>query len=164
MAHQIFGASANLWLFIVPFFVIDLIANGEEIGWRGYALPRLQAKYNALTATLILGVVWGLWHLPKFLSHFNPIAFAWFMVHILAFAVILTWLYNGTRGSLLLAAVCHASANTAGVFLPVANTTSSENLGSYIISVLLEVAVAVVIVYLAGPARLSRTEPMQVQG
>src|SRR5438874_8834604 len=156
MAHRLFGESANVSFFIVPFFLIDLVSNGEEIGWRGYVLPRLQAKYNALASTLILGILWGLWHLPKFLSHFNATAFTWFMIHVMAFAVILTWIYNGTKGSLLLVVICHAASNTVGIFLPVANTTTGENMGAYITIALFEVAAAIIITIIAGPGRLSR--------
>ncbi len=163
IAYQLFGASASLPLFILPFFLVEIITNGEEIGWRGYILPRLQAKYSALTSTLILGVIWGFWHLPKFLSHFDAVVFAWFMLHIMAFAVILTWLYNNTKGSLLMVAICHAISNTAGIFVPMASTVSSENMGSYIIYVLLEVVAALMIIFVAGPTRLSRTEEKQIQ-
>jgi len=162
IAYELFGEGATLWLFILPFFVIDIITNGEEIGWRGYVLPRLQAKYSALTSTLILGAIWGLWHLPKFLSHFDTIAFTWFMVHIMAFAFIQTWLYNNTKGSLLIVAICHAASNTVSIFVPMASTISSENMGSYIAYALLEVVVAVAVTVVAGPARLSRTEPKQI--
>jgi len=163
MAYKIFGASANLPFFILPFFITDLISNGEEIGWRGYVLPRLQAKYNALTSTLILGVVWGLWHLPKFLSHWNTTSFAWFMVHILAVAVLLSWLYNNTKGSLLLTSLFHASLNTVGVFLPVANTVSSANMSAYIIIVVIEVLAAIAVILIAGPSQLSRIQERQMQ-
>jgi membrane protease YdiL (CAAX protease family) len=164
MAYQIFGESANLLLFILPFFLIDFIANGEEIGWRGYVLPRLQAKYSALASTLILGVIWGFWHLPKFLSHWDGNSFAWFMAHTMAASVLYTWLYNGTKGSLLLVTLFHAATNTTGVFLPMANTVSSGNMSAYITYVLLEVAAAIMIIIVTGPGRLSRTEQMQVQG
>ena len=163
MAHKIFGGAAYLPLFILPFFLVDLISNGEEIGWRGYVLPRLQAKYSALTSTLILGVIWGFWHLPRYLSHWNTVSFAWFLVHAMAYAVILTWLYNNTKGSLLLVAISHASSNTAGLFMPMANTVSSENMGAYISFVLLEVITAVMIIIVTGPERFSRTEPIQAQ-
>jgi membrane protease YdiL (CAAX protease family) len=163
LAYEIFGTSANLLLFVLPFFLVEIFTNGEEMGWRGYVLPRLQAKHSALTSTLILGIVWGFWHLPKFLSHFDAVAFAWFMLHILAFAVILTWLYNNTKGSLLIVATCHAISNTVGNFAPMASSVSSENMGSYIIYVLLEVIAAFVIIFIAGPTRLSRTEEKQIQ-
>lgn len=163
MAYEIFGKSAYLPLFILPFFVVDLIANGEEIGWRGYVLPRLQAKYGALTSALILGVIWGFWHLPKYLTHWDTVAFAWFMAHMLVSSVVYTWLYNGTKGSLLLVTLFHAASNATGLFMPSANTISNENLSAYIIFVLLEAAVAIIIVIVTGPERLSRTEPMQVQ-
>jgi membrane protease YdiL (CAAX protease family) len=163
MAHTIFGASASLPLLVVPWFIYEILSNGEEIGWRGYVLPRLQVEHNALAASLILGIIWGFWHLPKFLSHWNAVSFAWFMVHTLAASVLYTWMYNGTKGSLLLVTLFHASTNTAGLFMPLANTVSSENMGSYMIYVLLEVLAALVVVLATGPERLSRTQEKQVQ-
>lgn len=163
LAYKVFGESASLPIFFLPFFLVELITNGEEMGWRGYVLPRLQAKYSALTSTLIIGIIWGIWHLPKFITHFDAITFAWFMLHIMAFAVILTWLYNNTNGSLLVIAVCHAVSNTTGIFMPLANSVSSENMGSYIIYVFLELIAAIVVIIVAGPANLSRMEVKQVQ-
>jgi len=163
MAYKIFGKSASLPLFFLPFFMVDFIANGEEIGWRGYVLPRLQAKYGALTSALILGVVWGFWHLPKYLTHWDTVSFAWFMAHTTIVSVIYAWLYNGTKGSLLLVTLFHAATNATGVFMPMANTVSSGNMGAYVIFILLEMAAAIIIVIATGPERLSRTEPMQAQ-
>jgi len=163
MAYEIFGKSAYLPLFILPFFMVDFIANGEEMGWRGYVLPRLQAKYGALTSALILGVIWGFWHLPKFLAHWDTVSFAWFMAHTTVVSVLYTWLYNGTKGSLLLVTLFHAASNATGVFMPMANTVSSGNMGAYIIFILLEMSAAIIIVIATGPERLSRTEPVQAQ-
>jgi membrane protease YdiL (CAAX protease family) len=162
-AHRIFGPSANLLVFIVPFFLFDAIANGEEIGWRGYVLPRLQTKYNALVSSLIVGLIWGIWHFPKFLAPGNDSSFALFMVKVMADAVLYTWLFNNTKGSLLLVTLFHASGNTAGVFLPIANTVTANNMGALLLQVLLEIIVAIVVMIIAGPARLSRREPPQMQ-
>lgn len=79
-----------------------LEATGEEIGWRGYALPRLKANLSALTSALIFGMMWGLWHMPLFfiagmLQTFLP--FVPFLVWIASQSVIFTWVYNGTRGA-----------------------------------------------------------------
>ena len=163
MAYKIFGKGATIWLFILPFFLTDLVGNGEEIGWRGYALPRLQAKHSALTSSLIVGVIWGFWHMLRFVSPWNPLSFALTLLHNIAFAVTMTWLYNNTRGSLLLTAIMHASANTAGLFFPIAGTATSQNLGAYMMWVLFEAIAAVVIVAMTGSARLSRTEEKQIQ-
>jgi membrane protease YdiL (CAAX protease family) len=100
-------------------FVVSVLVNGEELGWRGYALPRLQGKYSALTASLILGVIWSLFHLPIFFTHgggaFGNLASEpplGFLVRTTADAVLFTWIYNNTRGSVLLAMVFHAAENT----------------------------------------------------
>ena len=161
-AYQIFGPSANLALLFLPFLLSDAITNGEEMGWRGYVLPRLQAKYTALVASLILGVIWAIWHLPKFLPD-NTSSFGLFMVRTIIVAVMYTWIYNGTKGSLLLVTLFHAAANAGGVFLPVANTVSGENSGALIIEIVLQFIAVMIIIYYAGADRLSRTEPKQIQ-
>lgn len=161
MAHRIFGASAELLVFILPFFIFDAITNGEELAWRGYVLPRLQAHRSAFGASLILGVISGLWHVPRYLAPDGDGPFGWFMLKAVVDAILYTWLYNNTRGSLLLVTIMHAAGNTAGVFLPMANTVSSENLGALLIALALEMVIAVIVILSAGPARLSRIEPKQ---
>lgn len=162
-AYRIFGSSANLWFFVIPFFLVDALANGEEIGWRGYILPRLQARHSALTSALLLGIVWALWHLPKFLPHWDTVTFAWYILDTLAKSVFLAWMYNNTKGSLLLVTLGHAMWNTAGIFLPTATMAANGNNGAFIITVMLEVLVMAVITVIAGPERLSRTESVQTQ-
>ena len=105
---------------LLPLFVASVVANMliggglEEIGWRGFALPRLQAEYSALTASLLLGVVWIAWHAPLFVvpgaiqSELRPLPF---LIQGLGLAVVFTWLYNSTRGSLLLVVVLHGTVN-----------------------------------------------------
>ena len=163
LAYKIFGPSANLLLLAVPFFLFDAIANGEEMGWRGYVLPRLQAKYNALTSSLILAPIWALWHLPKFLTHWDTVTFLWFVVDVLAKTILMTWMLNNTRGSMLLVTLFHASFNTAGVLLPIANNLSNANMYMRAIISTLELLVAVIVALTSGPARLSRTEEKQVE-
>jgi membrane protease YdiL (CAAX protease family) len=84
---------------------------GEETGWRGFALPRLQKGRSALTATLILAVFWALWHLPQFFYLFDPsMAIGW-LVGLFAGAIFLTWLYNSSTDSILMVAIWHAGFN-----------------------------------------------------
>ena len=158
VVYQIFGEGVQLPIIVLPFFLFEMLANGEEIGWRGYVLPRLQTKFNALTSSLILGFVWGFWHLPKYLSDWDVVAFFWFMVHILTISLLLTWLYNNTQGSLLLVTIFHAASNTAGVLLPISNRLAEQNMGAYIFFVLCELAAALIVTIVAGPAKLIRRE------
>ena len=86
---------------------------GEETGWRGFALPRLQARYSARDASFILGLLWAGWHAPAFfynyeLSLFSVLAF---VVGIVAGAMVLTWLYNSTGGSVLATILWHGTYN-----------------------------------------------------
>jgi membrane protease YdiL (CAAX protease family) len=87
-------------LFIVPI--------GEEIGWRGYALPRLLARHGAPRATVILGVLWALWHVPMFVSTGSSLGVVGVMVLFIAVGnPFFTWFYRRTGGSLLLAVLLH---------------------------------------------------------
>lgn len=163
MARRIFGEEATLPAFILPFFLVDFLTNGEEMGWRGYVLPRLQAKHSALVSSLILGLLWAFWHLPKYLAPENSSSFLLGSAKILAEAVLYTWLYNNSKGSLLMTSLMHSLGNTAGVFLPLAGTISGANTGTLVIVVALEVVAAIVMTVAAGAKNLSRTEEKQMQ-
>src|ERR687897_2296210 len=89
----------------LAFSIFPGSALGEEIGWRGYALPRLQAGRSALSASLILAPVWALWHLPLWLTGAparTPTLYAAFLVSAFALSIITTWVSNSTGGSLLM--------------------------------------------------------------
>jgi membrane protease YdiL (CAAX protease family) len=105
-------------LFLLPLtFVTDTGPLGEEFGWRGFALPRLLQRGRPLAAALILGAIWWAWHLPTFfipqLSQ-HQLSIPIFLVNSLALSVIMTWLYQRTRGDLLLMILIHVAANYCG--------------------------------------------------
>ncbi len=86
---------------------------GEEIGWRGFALPRLQKTMSVSRATLLLALMWALWHMPAFLYLDTLRQVGWiilpgFLIGVLFAAVMFTWIYNGTGGSIFYVAVWHA--------------------------------------------------------
>jgi uncharacterized protein len=137
----------------------------EEFGWRGFALPRLQARHSAWTASLLLGVLWGLWHLPWWIALGLPLTAAGLVQFIIfyplmltAWAVLMTWVYNNTGGSLFLMILFHAFANISLNILTASGTFLGTNNGIAFIlyAVLLWIAVLLVVV-LAGSARLSRS-------
>jgi uncharacterized protein len=135
-------------------------ALGEEIGWRGYVLPRLQSRMSALSASLILAPIWALWHLPLWLTGApgrTPLIYAGFVLSAFALSVLLTWVYNSTGGSLLLVVLLHATIN-----LPI--TLLYDDLGSRVtVPVLLYFGLMVVaaVVIVAGPKHLSRNHRKQ---
>lgn len=106
-------------LFGVNVVFASLVGGGqEEFGWRGFALPHLQTRYDALTASLVIGAVWALWHAPMFafgVYSENPALYA---VGVLAYAVVFTWYYNSSRGCLVGAILMHGTLNAAVNFPP----------------------------------------------
>ena len=86
----------------------------EEAGWRGFALEKLLAKYNAISSGVLLGVIWGLWHLPLFFIKGAPqydLSFIVFMLQIISISIFHTWIYINSRKSLLLMVILHWSMN-----------------------------------------------------
>jgi uncharacterized protein len=89
----------------------------EEIGWRGFALARMEALHGPLLASVILGVLWALWHLPEFLvpswaassGGGGILGITLFIVTAITFTIVITWVFNNTRASVLLAILVHTS-------------------------------------------------------
>ena len=156
---RIVGPSIGLALALPLFVVMEVLTNGEEIGWRGFALPRLQARHSALVASLVIGVVWAVWHYPKFLNAGNSAhdyPFWLFLLDIVAKSIIFTWVFNSTGGSLLSVTLLHASMNTSVLFLPVLPAVTGDT-KVLVTGIVLHIAIAIVIVVIAGPARLTRS-------
>ncbi|MCX8151373.1 MAG: CPBP family intramembrane metalloprotease [Candidatus Bathyarchaeota archaeon] len=118
-------------LFLFPAFFSVLFLSGpfeEEFGWRGYALPRLQARFSALVSSLILGFFWAIWHIPQFLIPGNGMFYKTpiltFIPTVIAATVIFTWVYNNTHGSLLAMLLLHTTFNLAMFTFPVLDTST----------------------------------------
>lgn len=112
------------WPFVILVFLYVFIftALGEEIGWRGYALPRLLTHFTPFTSSLILGLVWAFWHLPLFWMAGNfhqQLPLVWFLLQVLGSTFLYTWIFKHTGGSLLMALFFHTSSNAAVGLLPV---------------------------------------------
>jgi membrane protease YdiL (CAAX protease family)/pimeloyl-ACP methyl ester carboxylesterase len=106
---------ASAWLSVpVMFGVFVLLGAIEEIGWRAYALPRLQRRFAPLRASLLLGIVWGFWHAPQwFIPATGQPGFPLpaFLVWVVALSIMFGWIANGTRGSVLVVILSHAATN-----------------------------------------------------
>jgi membrane protease YdiL (CAAX protease family) len=121
--NHLLGAqtSVNFGGLSVLNFVVFILVVGEELGWRGYALPRLLAERSALAASLLLGALWGAWHMPAFFVPGAPrygLPFAAFVFLTMAYSVLIGWVYVHTGGSVLVATLLHGAINfSQGFFL-----------------------------------------------
>lgn len=121
--------------FVAVILVTVVLSAGEEIGWRGHLLPLLQARLSAVSASLVLGVIWAVWHLPVFYgAGIDGWVLAVRLVSIPAGAVMYTWLFNNTGGSVLAVTLLHAGTNLWGPLLapqpsthPAATVFAAEN-------------------------------------
>jgi hypothetical protein len=139
---------------------------GEELGWRGFMLPRTQSRYNALVSSLIVGFLWGLWHAPIYLIEGTAQSIlrtqVGFLTGLLLFtgstiviSVTFTWLFNNTRGSVLIAAILHGANNAWTNYFLV--DPAGEVLGIIIWSTLLWAVLAIALVLIFGPNHLNRS-------
>ncbi|MFW5918550.1 MAG: CPBP family intramembrane glutamic endopeptidase [Haloferacaceae archaeon] len=168
------GRAAPSPVLVAVIFAFGLTVSGglnEEPGWRGFAQPHLNGRYSALTGSLLVGVIWAGWHLPYFFipvtphSQFTVVNQLGWVVGIVLLSVVLAWGYNNT-GSVLIAMVLHAMANTADVLLPIApelilienvvDETAVATVVAAHVAVQLLVVVAIVAVY--GGTSLARGE------
>lgn len=148
------------WFMVIPASLIALVSDPgpmEELGWRGFALPLLQKKFSALGASVILGIIWGIWHLPAFYISATPqsaFSFPLFLLGTVSYAIIMTALYNGTGGSIPLAFLFHWQINNAFGL-------SIYPEGEWISPVSFAI-VALIVIIIFGPRNLGRAKYAQV--
>jgi membrane protease YdiL (CAAX protease family) len=142
---------------LLPLLILGPLS--EELGWRGFALDRLQTRWNALISSLILGFLWSLWHLPLFYikgtsQYLYDISFLGFMVGTTTVSVLYTWVYNNTGGSIWGAVFFHwiytYTVDTLGVGMT--PPPADYQLLQYLPYIL----IAVIIVVVWGPKTLTR--------
>ncbi|MFX1420475.1 MAG: CPBP family intramembrane glutamic endopeptidase [Promethearchaeota archaeon] len=141
---------------ILAYLIFTLFSGplSEEAGWRGFALPRLESKHNALISSLILWLIWSCWHIPLYFIESREPLYILFPLY-LVITILMTWGYNNSKGSLIITVIFHFSFNFNGAFI-----TGYFGLLPTIIfyiggGVMIGVYLIVVVVYF-GPKKLSR--------
>jgi CAAX protease family protein len=141
-------------------WIVFLFAAGEELGWRGYALPRLLVGHNAVVASLLLGTIHAVWHWPLVLlphQYLSDVPLVPYTISIAAEAIALTWIFCGTGDSVLMAGLFHGMINIAQTLFEGIDPLWMPRFKSSI-----DVAVAIIIVVVAGgnlaPGRKRRME------
>jgi hypothetical protein len=156
-----------IWGVVPMMFVFIVLAGlGEEFGWRGFLVPRLQVRHTALVSSLAIGALHSLWHLPLFLVDGTVqnewaqesgliLALFGYAVFVIAWAIQLTWVFNNTGGSVLMVAAVHGAGNAwIGGYFDVYGRTGM--VGNTFLAIVM-VVVSLTIVIVSGPAHLSRT-------
>ena len=151
------------WWIPFVFLIFVVMQFSEELGWRGYALDRLQKRWNAVFSSLLLGVIWAFWHLPMFFiigfgQYDNQIPYGHFFITIVLVSVLITWLQNNTKGSLVPAFILHAMINLTGEVLPLAkkNELGQIDATPWIICNLLLFLIVIVVIRFWGYKKLVR--------
>ena len=131
---------------LFSFLLVNLITGplGEEFGWRGFALPRLLRSFSPLVASLILGLIWGVWHLPSFFFSELPqgsISLPIFVLGALSLSIIITWMYLHVKGSVLFSILLHYTVNFSLSLIGV----------PFLYLTLLQTAVALLLCIVYGP-------------
>jgi membrane protease YdiL (CAAX protease family) len=146
--QQILIWVAGIWLGVT-------IAPGEELGWRGYALPRLQARVHPLAASMLLGLLWGMWHFDGLIGNtaaeYSLVQVLGFLAGTVSASVIYTWLFNNTKGSVLIASIFHAAYDITVIWVAAILPIAPSDMWIGLVGL---AAIALAIILLAGP-RLS---------
>ena len=162
--ESLVNAASNPFGLVLSAMFATVVPFIEELGWRGYVLDRLQATRSALTATLILGVVWSLWHLPLFFipdsfqanQGVGTLEFWLFMIGVVALSFAFTWIYNNTSGSILAVILFHGMVNFTGELFDITEWANT-------ISIVLWVIVAIGITVIWGPKTFARQPTHRAQ-
>lgn len=154
MGYPLYLGWASQPLLVLGWLLNNFTRSGglsEEFGWRGYALPLFQAKWNALVSSILLGVVWAAWHIPLWFlagSSQQGSSFWLFLANLVLMSILYTWLFNNARGSILVAVIFHAISNTITQMFP----EPTSNLFYWIVLGL--TVIFVLVIY--GPRKLVR--------
>lgn len=148
---------------LMTFFIYNLVffGFGEEVGWRGFALPRFQQKFSALTSSLLLTVFWAIWHWPLFLYRpgYTSMDFSgivgW-VFSLLTGSVLLTWLFNSSRASILACAIFHSTIDIA--FMADFSNKNTMNYMGFLITLW-----GILTIFIFKPKNLARIEREKIQ-
>jgi membrane protease YdiL (CAAX protease family) len=137
----------------VSVLLLYTVVNTEEIAWRGFVLPRLQSRYGALGASVLLWIPWTLFHLPYFFTKgnmFQQMGLPIFASGTFTLSIVFTWLFNNTKGSVLLCTLLHALLNTWPLLLMPAQSAMPG-----LFQHMTDIAIVLLLVLIFGAARLS---------
>jgi len=159
------GSSVPPTVLAIPYFVLMLLLGGgqEEFGWRGYAQEPLQERLGVLPASIVIGVIWGTWHLPLWFMAgdlHSAYSFLAFVAMTTSVSVVYAWLYNSSGKKLVIVMFFHAMNNTAAPLLPFLHGIEGKPESAYWIYAAVNVVFGIVFAYIIVPDHSHHTDAM----
>lgn len=152
VASTLFPAELNVPSIIIaiPYFLLMLIIGGgqEEFGWRGYAQEPLQKRLGVIPASLLIGFVWGLWHLPLWVmpgDGHSTYPYIAFLIMTTSISIVYAWLFNASKQKLSTVIIFHAMSNTAAPLLPFLHAKTGIPESGYWVYAIINLITAVLI-------------------
>lgn len=155
---QALPAPTFSWVTLLGYCTVFFLTYGEELGLTGYAVDRLQKRYNALQASLILGVVWAAYHVPGFIisGYYAPTWIIWHAIYTILARILFVWIYNNSGKSLFAMALCHWTFGLFWIFWPQDNLQKAVPFYQPQITAIVALIYASIIVYFWGPKTLAQ--------
>jgi len=126
------------------FIVMIIFSIGEEVGWQGYVFDNIESYWNSLNVAILLGLIWGIWHVPLFIIQDPPGGFLWIAgqcLYMVVLRILIVWIYNNTNKSVFAAIMIHAISNLCGMVFPI----YSLPIGPFIATIIIIITLVVVI-------------------
>jgi membrane protease YdiL (CAAX protease family) len=153
VADTLFPAGTSPIVIAIPYFFLMMLIGGgqEEFGWRGYAQQPLQERFGVIPASLLIGVVWGLWHLPLWVmpgDGHSTYPYLAFLIMTTSISLVYAWLFNNSGKKLLIVIIFHAMSNTAAPLLPFLHGQAGKPETAYWVYAGVNVVVGLIFAYL----------------
>lgn len=137
----------------IPYFMLMLLIGGgqEEFGWRGYAQEPLQERFGVIPASLLIGVIWGFWHLPLWVmpgDGHSTYPYIAFLIMTTSISVVYAWIFNASGKKLIIAMIFHAMSNTAAPLLPFLHMVDGKPETAYWVYAGVNVGAGIIFAYL----------------
>lgn len=135
----------------VAFIAFFFMALFEEVGWMGYVFDSMQDRWNALAASIVLGILWAAWHLPLYIHLAPPLWIAMQLISLVAIRTLIVWIYNNTEKSVFAAILIHTVYNVCTLMI----ASFSTSLG-HLITCIFTIITAVIVAFLWDPETLTQ--------
>jgi uncharacterized protein len=157
------GGVSFTGMLILPFYVVIMYLGGplqEEYGWRGYALDRMQKKWNALVSSIILGIIWASWHIPLFFFEGAPqenMNMGLFYISVVSISIMMTWLHNNSNSNIFVALTYHSIGNSIKIIVDGEGVGETAMSAGELYHIIAQIIIALLVVIIWGAKTMTKS-------